>query len=256
MLTSRVKVLQSLHFSNFKGITEFHASDLVAVVKSGTDTYDLNQELAQYGLCIPLAPFAEVGPLLGLSTSSVNEIVATGLPHVLESQCGSIRDWVLGMTLVLADGTIAQTGSNAVKNVAGFDAHKLMVGSWGTLAVVVEVIFKLRPISQLPRPILTGDAGLNLPEDNQHLLVIHRTRPEDFRELRATIDGQCVFDEAGHTAWYWHDQNTPVHRFPHDWVMKSGESPPATPQLEKLMRKAKAIFDPTNKLNAGLWGFM
>ena len=55
---------------------------------------------------------------------------------------------MIGMTMVLADGTIAKTGGKVVKNVAGYDLHKLMTGSFGTLGVIAEVNFRLHPVEQ------------------------------------------------------------------------------------------------------------
>jgi len=56
---------------------------------------------------------------------------------------GGLRDLIIGMTIVLADGTIAHTGGKVVKNVAGYDLHKLMIGAFGTLGVVTSINFRL-----------------------------------------------------------------------------------------------------------------
>ena len=61
---------------------------------------------------------------------------------------GGLRDLIIGMTVVLADGTIAKTGGKVVKNVAGYDLHKLMTGSFGTLGVIAEVNFRLHPVEE------------------------------------------------------------------------------------------------------------
>src|SRR6185295_12610344 len=61
------------------------------------------------------------------------------------------RESLLGVRTLLADGTIVKSGGRVVKNVAGYDVHKLLVGSFGTLAVVVEATFKLQPLSEARR---------------------------------------------------------------------------------------------------------
>ena len=59
---------------------------------------------------------------------------------------GGLRDLIIGMTIVLADGTVAKSGGKVVKNVAGYDLHKLMTGGFGTLGVIAEVNFRLHPV--------------------------------------------------------------------------------------------------------------
>ena len=69
----------------------------------------------------------------------------------LRLKYGGLRDLIIGMTVVLADGTIAKSGGKVVKNVAGYDIHKLMTGSFGTLGVIVEVNFRLHPVEEHAR---------------------------------------------------------------------------------------------------------
>jgi glycolate oxidase FAD binding subunit len=77
-------------------------------------------------------------------------VIAVNDSGPLRLKYGSLRDLVIGMTLVLADGTIAHTGGKVVKNVAGYDLHKLMIGAFGTLAVITEITFRLhsKPVAQ------------------------------------------------------------------------------------------------------------
>ena len=67
---------------------------------------------------------------------------------------GSLRDLIIGITLVLADGTIAKSGGKVVKNVAGYDLPKLATGAMGTLGVITRAVFRLHP---LPRNTRTSD---------------------------------------------------------------------------------------------------
>jgi len=78
--------------------------------------------------------------------ATVGGIVATNDCGVLRLKYGGLRDLIIGMTVVLADGTIAKTGGKVVKNVAGYDLHKLMTGGFGTLGVIAEVNFRLHPV--------------------------------------------------------------------------------------------------------------
>ena len=76
---------------------------------------------------------------------------------------GSLRDLVIGVTLVLADGTVARSGGHVIKNVAGYDLAKLVHGSYGTLAVLAEVVLRLHPVPErratLAVPGTLADAG-------------------------------------------------------------------------------------------------
>ena len=78
-------------------------------------------------------------------------IVAANDSGALRLKYGGLRDLIIGMTIVLADGTIAKTGGKVVKNVAGYDLHKLMTGSFGTLGVIAEVNFRLHPVEEHAR---------------------------------------------------------------------------------------------------------
>ncbi|MGO4210886.1 FAD-binding oxidoreductase [Terriglobus sp. 2YAB30_2] len=110
--------------------------DLTCTVQAGCTWETLQQTLARHGQFVALDP-------LWPATATVGGICATNDSGALRHRYGSLRDQVLGMTIVLADGTIARTGGRVVKNVAGYDLPKLMVGSLGTLAVITEVTFRL-----------------------------------------------------------------------------------------------------------------
>ena len=101
-------------------------------------------ELARHGQMVALDP-------LWPDRATVGGIVATNDSGALRLKFGGLRDLIIGMTIVLADGTIAKTGGKVVKNVAGYDLHKLMTGSFGTLGVIAEVNFRLHPVEEHAR---------------------------------------------------------------------------------------------------------
>jgi len=97
-------------------------------------------------------------------TSTLGGLVATRAAGPLRTRYGTMRDLLLGAQFVLADGTIARTGGKVVKNVAGYDLDKLLVGSLGTLAVLVEVAVRLHPVAESSRtvvvePLSPAEAG-------------------------------------------------------------------------------------------------
>jgi glycolate oxidase FAD binding subunit len=81
-------------------------------------------------------------------------MLATAADGPLRFSHGAVRDLVIGVTVVRADGVVARAGGRVVKNVAGYDLSKLMTGSWGTLGVVTEAIFRLHPLPAASRWIM------------------------------------------------------------------------------------------------------
>lgn len=113
--------------------------DLTVVTDAGVRVADLSALLAKINQRLPFdVPQAE--------KATVGGSVASNAAGFLRSSAGGIRDWVIGMKVVLADGTMTKSGGRVVKNVQGYDMHRLHTGAFGTLGVIAEVAFKLTPI--------------------------------------------------------------------------------------------------------------
>lgn len=119
-------------------IVEHEPADLIAVAQAGVTLTDFNKTLAENGQWLPLDP-----PNDGRAT--LGGVVATGLGGAQQFGYARPRGSVIGMTVVLADGNVIKAGGRVVKNVAGYDLCKLFTGSYGTLGIITELIFKLRP---------------------------------------------------------------------------------------------------------------
>lgn len=147
--------------------------DMTCTVQAGCGWAVMQNELHRHGQMVALDP-------LWPDRATVGGIVATNDSGALRLKYGSLRDLIIGMTVVLADGTIARTGGKVVKNVAGYDIHKLMTGSFGTLGVVTEINFRLHPLEEHARSwTITW--------------ITDGARPERFREpLRTLMDSQLV----------------------------------------------------------------
>lgn len=130
-----------LHTKRLTGVLEHSWGDLTATVAAGTTWQQMQDVLAQHGQRVALDPlqpkFATAGGVLSTNDSGL-----------LRMRYGSLRDLVIGMTIVLADGTIARTGGKVVKNVAGYDLPKLLTGSFGTLGIITEATFRLHGVPQ------------------------------------------------------------------------------------------------------------
>jgi glycolate oxidase FAD binding subunit len=128
-----------LDMKQLSGVREHSWQDLTATVAAGTPWSVMQSALALHGQRVALDP-------LWPDRATVGGIIATNDSGSLRLRYGSLRDLIIGMTVVLADGTIAKTGGKVVKNVAGYDLHKLMTGALGTLGVIAEVTFRLHPL--------------------------------------------------------------------------------------------------------------
>ena len=125
--------------SRLKGVREHRWQDLTATVGAGTPWAMMQRELKKHGQFVALDP-------LWPEQATLGGVVATNDSGALRLKYGSLRDLIIGMTIVLADGTVAKSGGKVVKNVAGYDLHKLMTGAFGTLGVIAEVTFRLHPL--------------------------------------------------------------------------------------------------------------
>jgi glycolate oxidase FAD binding subunit len=121
------------------GVREHSWQDLTATVGAGTSWAAMRKALAEHNQRVALDP-------LFRTPATVGGIIATNDSGALRIRYGSLRDLVIGMTIVLADGTIARSGGKVVKNVAGYDLPKLLTGSYGTLGIITEATFRLHPV--------------------------------------------------------------------------------------------------------------
>jgi glycolate oxidase FAD binding subunit len=139
-----------LSTSRIEGIVDHEPADLVCVVRAGTTLGHLQETLASvpgFRQRLMLDP-----PQGGRAT--IGGVIATAASGPLRTRFGTPRDLVIGASFVLSDGTIGRSGGKVVKNVAGFDVAKLLVGSLGTLAVVTEVAFRLHPLPAASRMVI------------------------------------------------------------------------------------------------------
>jgi glycolate oxidase subunit GlcD len=120
-------------------LIEHEPADLIAIAESGLPLNALNAELAQAGQWLPIDP-----PDDGRVT--IGGVAATGLAGAQGYGYGAPRGFVIGMRVALADGSMVKAGGRVVKNVAGYDLCKLFTGSYGTLGLILELTFKLRPL--------------------------------------------------------------------------------------------------------------
>ncbi len=130
-----------LETASLTGIRSYEPSELVVSVRAGTPLAELESALADQGQCLPFdAPrFAPGGTVGGM--------VAAGLAGPARAAVGGVRDYVLGATLLNGRAEVLTFGGQVMKNVAGYDISRLMVGSLGVLGVLCEVSLKVLPVA-------------------------------------------------------------------------------------------------------------
>jgi glycolate oxidase FAD binding subunit len=130
-----------LDVTPLSGISCYEPTELVVTARAGTPLRDLEAALEEHGQCLPFEPprFAPGGTVGGM--------VAAGLSGPARASVGSVRDHVLGVTLLNGRGEILTFGGQVTKNVAGYDVSRLMVGALGILGVICEVSLKVLPTS-------------------------------------------------------------------------------------------------------------
>ncbi|WP_047198294.1 glycolate oxidase subunit GlcE [Caldimonas brevitalea] len=122
------------------GISSYEPTELVVTARCGTPIAELEAALAEHGQCLPFEP-----PRFG-GAGTVGGMVAAGLSGPARAAVGSLRDFVLGATLLNGRAQVLSFGGQVMKNVAGYDVSRLLAGSLGTLGVIVEVSLKVLPI--------------------------------------------------------------------------------------------------------------
>ena len=135
-------------------VVQHAVGDLTVTVESGTKFADVQDTLATVGQFLALDPTAP-------ATATMGGIVATADTGSLRQRYGGVRDQLLGITFVRADGQIAKAGGRVVKNVAGYDLMKLFTGSFGTLGIISQVTFRVYPLPEASQTVvLAGEADI------------------------------------------------------------------------------------------------
>lgn len=133
-----------LDTTGLRGISSYEPTELVVTARAGTPLAELEAALREKGQCLPFEP-----PRFGAgeAAGTVGGMVAAGLAGPSRAAVGSVRDHVLGLSLLNGRGEVLSFGGQVMKNVAGYDVSRLMAGALGTLGVVLEVSLKVLPIA-------------------------------------------------------------------------------------------------------------
>jgi glycolate oxidase FAD binding subunit len=137
-------------------VVEHAWGDMTATVEAGCTVGKLQKTLAEHGQTLAIDP-------LWPEQATIGGILATNDSGSLRVRFGSLRDLIIGVTIVLPDGTIAKSGGKVVKNVAGYDLPKLVTGALGTLGVITRAVFRLHPLPSETRSLtISADSNAAL----------------------------------------------------------------------------------------------
>src|SRR5918911_1110702 len=162
-------------------IREHNEGDFTAVLEAGVPMAEAQATFAAAGQMLALDP-----PLGEGDAATVGGVVATADSGPLRHRYGGVRDLVVGITVVLSDGTVAKAGGKVIKNVAGYDLGKLFAGSYGTLGLIASVAVRLHP-----QPSATATASGTTDDPERLLRVV-------LELARHPLEASCL-DAA------WHD---------------------------------------------------
>jgi glycolate oxidase FAD binding subunit len=145
----------ALDLSRMDRIVAYDPGDLTLSVEPGIPLHKIASALAEHRQFLPLAvPFA--------NRATAGGTIASGVDSPLRQIYGTARDFVLGMEFVTGDGIAAKSGGRVVKNVTGYDIHKMMIGALGTLGVITRINFRTFPLPRATRTCIAtfrGSAG-------------------------------------------------------------------------------------------------
>ena len=211
---------ETLSVANHSGIVEYDPQELVVTVRAGTPLKQLKQILAEQGQMLPFEP-----PLFG-DSATIGGTIACGFSGPRRVFTGSARDFVLGCKVLTGKGEIVEFGGQVIKNVAGYDVSRLMVGALGTLGVILEVSLKVLPLPEtevtIAMPahvnealdIMNARAGQPIPLsavsfDGEAVVMRFSSTEQGIKEARKKVAGDVLKQGAE----YWRQLNEQEHFF-------------------------------------------
>jgi glycolate oxidase FAD binding subunit len=179
----------TLSLSKYNRVIEHSVGDLTVTVQAGIKLTHLQEILGEKGQMLPLDPSWP-------EYSTAGGVVAAALTGPKRLKYGAPRDWVIGLRVVLANGQVIRTGGKVVKNVAGYDMNKLFIGSFGTLGVITECTFKLRPLPPSETAIILESSEANAISRLSRRILDSSLEPSALEMVNSLVLSRFVPDPA------------------------------------------------------------
>tara|TARA_Y100000996_G_scaffold415404_1_gene409888 strand:- start:11166 stop:12434 length:1269 start_codon:yes stop_codon:yes gene_type:complete len=153
----------ALDTSGISKLVEYTPEDLTVTIEAGATLQDLQSVLAEFGQYLPADPNPS-------NVVTIGGLLATARSGAWRGNVPSTRDLILGMTVVMADGSIATSGGRVVKNVSGFDMHRLHTGALGSLGIISSASFKVLPIPERSVSLILYCSNINEADELAFIL--------------------------------------------------------------------------------------
>lgn len=189
----------ALEMTRLDRVVAYDPGDLTLGVEPGIPLQRLEGVLAGHRQFLPLAvPFMNEG--------TVGGTIASGTDSSLRQLYGTARDFVLGMEFVTGDGELVKSGGHVVKNVSGYDIHKLMIGALGTLGVITRINFRTFPLPAETRTYVTAFSGVDGACEFRDAIAGSHLRPQSVEIIGARRGshlpgGESLWDLLGDGEW-------------------------------------------------------
>lgn len=247
-----------LNRSQINQLIEIQPQNQTVTVGAGMKLSDLKQHLYAHQQVLPIRFNDYFSAPMLRNPNHIYELIDSNLPHTLSAQHGSWRDWILEAKIVLADGNCVKSGAKVVKSVSGYDLHKLVIGARASLGLVVEVTLRTIPFLALQTPEMETREGI---EHQYPQFRYQRVSRKNWEKLCDWVRSQCdsySLDHAASQAMYLVTPVSEQPTYPEEtsWVWHDNFIEAIPSDVATLMKRAKQVFDPTNKLNPGVFGFL
>jgi glycolate oxidase FAD binding subunit len=182
-------------------------AEMLCVVEAGMRLGDLRRLLAEGG---------QEWPIDEPDDATVGGVIAADVALPRQLRVGCLRDTVVEAAFVTGDGRRIRSGARTVKNVTGYDLHRLLTGSFGTLGVITQIALKVRPLPKATRTLVTREGGIELASrllaavplpaaviaEHDRVLVRLEGWPEEVAEQTRLANDVAVLAEADPAAWF------------------------------------------------------
>lgn len=183
----------AVDLSRLDRIIAYDPEDLTLSAEAATPLSKIASALAEHGQFIPLAvPF--------MARATIGGTIASGVDSPLRQSYGTARDFVLGMNFVTGDGIAAKSGGRVVKNVSGYDIHKFMIGSLGTLGAITRVNFRTFPLPRQTRTFAAEFRGSREACEFRNAIARSVLRPRTLEIVSESARGQFLPTEEARPA--------------------------------------------------------
>jgi glycolate oxidase FAD binding subunit len=253
------------------GIVEFEPAEMVVRVRAGTRVAELDAALAEGGQQVALDPAAP-------ASATVGGVLAVGRSGLRRLRYGPVRDTVLEVRTVMAEGRLVKAGGPVVKNVSGFDLGRLLVGSLGTLGFLAEVVLRCSPKPPVAQWLRSPDGAdpfaardrlfrpSSLLWDGTSTWVLLEGHAADVAAERSSlgagwteVEGPPPLPDGGHRRSVRPSElrdlqgSSFVAEIGVGTIHVGGEvaAGRVDPSTVELHRRVKAAFDPTGRMNPG-----